>query len=1001
MVNLNLNVIGGGDLFGSGSNRSRGSNFLALWNWDYDNRTVGIDAPNMDQITPTSFTLNAQNTNAVNITTDAGSQFLSIEDLSVTASLSGSGQWPTTGSVTMSLYIAAPGGDADTLPFFFTEAVSCSAAQGNISATSGSIITCQTTSSKNFIYFVSASTIHHKGNEYNPLVTFNTINDSPVSTTQTLNGNTASFNIVKDRNVPLVNVQNITASYSSSFFNDYAFNVTSSMTASIQNDATGSTTMSISIPEAGLLTSSYYFNPSSAGVKIITASFAASQNQPYNITASVIFNKGNINNPLVKVLPTGSQTSSWNNNTYPIAELDIIKDANVFISASILKTPALTSSFQYDYAFNITASLTASANWPTSQSYLYPTMSITIPEAGVSIQSYTTSSVITASFAANQFTPYTITGSAWANMIPKINSTILGVAPGAGGQQNYPAPNQLGGSGGGAGKAYEIDNFELVPNRYYSYNVGTASLVSSGLIGRQGQDISLSGFGFSGSDIVSMSLKLQGGRSGSLVGTVNVPNSYTLGGDGGSGSYVLGASTTLLTKANGGTGSWNATYGGNGAGGGGSDTNGGNPTAAGNPSIPNTKGGTGGNGLSSTILGTTYLFGAGGGGAGADTTPAEVFQGAGGTTGGGRGGNNTARFGGANGAFYGAGGGGGENAGENSGYGSNGVLLIQYEGKPKLTFSGPVVTVTTMEGVTTHYINSGSGNFIYNYEPIPDPNLGETFFAETLILGGGGAGAVDIGGGGGAGGYLLNNATYINYDNTYTINVGAGSPSYYTSPQPWGGKISGSNSFIRNNTTNLDFIGFGGGNGSGNIGGSGGGGSQFGNAGGGTTGSNQGNVGGDSGPSNYSGGGGGGGALTTGSIGNNSLSETSGMGGLGKFNLFFTASAVAGGGNGVGSGATGSLFYGGGQFGTVTGSNGLPNTGGGGGALSGTRGELNNNDSGAGGSGLVQIRYVGNPIATGGEITQGYISGSIYTLHTFRSSSQFIPISGSRPVPTY
>ena len=867
MLNLNLIMNGAKYL----TTETGSSNSQAEYNWDFDERTVAIDEPNLTHIANASFTLNANNSNAINITSDSGNVFNSIEDFPVTASISGSGQWPTTGSVTMSLYIAAPGGTVENLPYYFTGVVTCSAAEGNITAASSSIISNEFTSSKNFIYFVSASIIHHKGNEYNPLVSY---------------------------------------------------------------------------------------------------------------------------------LATGSQTASWNNNTYPLAELDIIKDENVFISSSILKTPALSSSFQYDYNFGVTASLTASANWPTSQSYLYPTMSITIPEAGVSIQSYTTSSVITASFAANKNTPYTITGSAWANMIPKINSTIFGIAPGAGGQQNYPAPNPLGGSGGGAGKAYQIDNFELVPNRYYSYNVGTASLVPSGLIGREGQDISLSGFGFSGSDIVSMSLKLQGGRTGSLVGTVNVPNSFTRGGDGGSGSYVLGASTTLLSKKNGGTGSWNATYGGNGAGGGGSDTNGGNPTAAGNPSIPNTKGGTGGNGLSSTILGTTYLFGAGGGGAGADINPAQDFQGAGGTTGGGRGANNTDRFGGANGAFYGAGGGGGQNSGDNSGYGSNGVLIIQYEGKPKLTFTGNVITQTSMEGVTTHYINSGSGNFIYNYQPIPDPNLAETFFAETLILGGGGAGAVDIGGGGGAGGYLLNNATYINYDNTYTITVGAGSPSYYTSPQPWGGKISGSNSFIRNNTTNLDFVAYGGGNGAGNIGGSGGGASQFGNPGGGTTGSNQGNVGGNSGPSNYAGGGGGGGALTTGSNGDGRVNNN-GMGGLGKFNLFFTASGVAGGGNGVGSGATGSLIYGGGQFGTVTGSNGLPNTGGGGGALSGTRGEFNNNDSGAGGSGLVQIRYIGNPIATGGEITQGYISGSIYTLHTFYSSSQFIPISGSRPVPTY
>ena len=52
--------------------------------------------------------------------------------------------------------------------------------------------------------------------------------------------------------------------------------------------------------------------------------------------------------------------------------------------------------------------------------------------------------------------------------------------------------------------------------------------------------------------------------------------------------------------------------------------------------------------------------------------------------------------------------------------------------------------------------------------------------------------------------------------------------------------------------------------------------------------------------------------------------------------------------------------------------NGLPNTGGGGG------GE-DNQTGGSGGSGVVILRYLGNPIATGGTVTQ---SGG-YTLHTF------------------
>ena len=569
MLNYNLNILGADTLFGSGSARSRGSNFLALWNWDFDERTVGVDAPNMDAIAHASFSLNAQNSNAFGISDDAGGQFESIEDLPVTASLSGSGQWPVTGSVTMSLFVSAPGGDADTDPYFFTGTVTCSAAEGNISSASGSIIVCETTSSKNFIYFVSASIIHHKGNEYNPLV---------------------------------------------------------------------------------------------------------------------------------KVLATGSN-ALYSNSQGTNTILNIIKDVNVPVSMSIgYITGSQTTEFQYDYAFNITASLTGSNNWPRSSSFIYPTSSLTIPEAGINVISYQTASIITASFADNTNTTYTITASIAPRYIPAFSASFYLFAGGAGGASTTDTGNRTPGGGGGAGAMF-TGSFNIAPNRTYSVIVG-----SGGASDTPGDSTQFYGFDMGVVENIPITMSLQGGRNGSGMN----------GGNSGTGSYTIGTTTTQLPLFTGGSGD-------DGSGGGiirfaagggaGSSQNGVSGIAS-----PNRVSGNGGNGF--------VAFGGGGGGGGADRANfSGATRGVGGTTGGGDGGGSDSNQNGFPATAYGAGGGGATSTtqGNSGGSGYQGVLTVSYPGTGSRFTATGNYSLSYSEGVTTYTFNVGSSSFSYVYEPQLNP----------------------------------------------------------------------------------------------------------------------------------------------------------------------------------------------------------------------------------------------------------------------------------------
>ena len=303
------------------------------------------------------------------------------------------------------------------------------------------------------------------------------------------------------------------------------------------------------------------------------------------------------------------------------------------------------------------------------------------------------------------------------------------------------------------------------------------------------------------------------------------------------------------------------------------------------------------------------------------------------------------------------------------------------------TISGTsLLTSTTLDYETKNSyniyvnVNDGTSNyakaFTVSVTNINEPPIDLSFEAaasfEYLIVGGGGAGGYgnsnEGGGGGGAGGYLtgtLSSTSGI----TYTITVGAGGTGVNSMSSPGGN--GGTSSIAGQGITTVTALGGGGGGGcstSGATGASGGGGSGCGTDRDGASGTaGQGNSGGkgrwiNNSPGNGNGGGGGG-SSSAGARGQDRNRGTLGGGGAGTSNDISGNSVTyaAGGDGGPG-----------GPNGTFTATNETGNTGNGGNG--GT-----NRIGGNGAKGIVIIRYLGNPIATGGTITQ---NGG-YTIHSF------------------
>ena len=257
--------------------------------WNYEDKSVASDNNNIAASASGSFTITGPNSNATLISTNQNGTFAGIETTPYTASISGSGQWPITGSTTMSLYIFGVQNNDFCSPYNFYQSVSGSEKLGTLAAASGSIISNKFTGSLTQTYYVTGSIIHTKGNIYNPAV--NWIGKTPYNgAVLPIMDITSSLTIVKDANVGLVNTSFVTESKSGSFQYEYAMSVTASVsssytylydTASFPSLLNLKTTMSLEIPEINASLSS------SAQSSLLTASFYATTNTPYTITASI------------------------------------------------------------------------------------------------------------------------------------------------------------------------------------------------------------------------------------------------------------------------------------------------------------------------------------------------------------------------------------------------------------------------------------------------------------------------------------------------------------------------------------------------------------------------------------------------------------------------------------------------------------------------------------------------------------------------------------------
>jgi hypothetical protein len=949
----------------------------------------------------------------------------------VDISVTGSGEWPTTGSNVLYISVGGNLGFNQYTSSIFT------AADDNMNLSSGSRISSSFAPLGNQEYSIDFGLSHTKGNIYNPIVNWKSENTSPISTTELINGNTtASFNIVKDEVVPLAYVKEVSSSFSSQFDYEYNFGVTSSLTASIENNITGSTTMSIEIPEAGVTKTEKYFNWTSEGVQIITASFVATTDATYNITASVTYNKGNISTASINYQTYQDSTTqdlegdSTNLNGVS-SSFELKKDATIVKAYYAEVTGSVISgTYSNEYAFNQTASLIQNVNNTTGS----VTMSILIPEAGIDIEQRffnptTSQALLTASFEAQTIVGYNITASVINNKGNESNSEISWFVTGSD-ADDY---SQLTASF----QIVKDANVQMVGvdditqstgssfENQYAFNI-TASLsgsFSSSFTNAQSSSISTTQWLFKsdtlGFNITSISSSVDFTQSFeaqtnvesyditasavSRIESSSLVQTYTIGAATQSdrigevvekeiivingltiegltkGGATISGSLSLFTSSIDNPGNFNYI----------------------------TTSASSSNGVSQSFKNIVNVE---------DNYFPWPFV-----------------------PVY--------EIGTNQV--NSGSLQVVYWGKPSMTIDGSVsTTYYSGSNLTIHTMEESSS---LEYSSSIVPTTASALLAETLTVAGGGRGGVKdlynqtpfvvydylFSGGGGAGGYVLAN-NYFEYGKTYEVVVGDGSPRWDGTAAGALTPISASDSYIYDNTGNTIQLAKGGGNG-GPITGSAwqapdldtiGAGGRSGGSGGGAGyifGQNNTQIGPPSisgSVSNpfevygafegYGGGttfkaldgggavaGGGGGAASDGIDNKTYVTSIRGAGGWGKYDLSFTMEGVAGGGTGAnhGANATASFDFGGGRgqlyltSGSLDACDGVDGTGGGGGGLisgSGQPGMAPFNYTTKGGSGKVQIRYVSDtPLAVGGLIETGNVSGSNYVLHTFISSSTF------------
>ena len=286
----------------------------------------------------------------------------------------------------------------------------------------------------------------------------------------------------------------------------------------------------------------------------------------------------------------------------------------------------------------------------------------------------------------------------------------------------------------------------------------------------------------------------------------------------------------------------------------------------------------------------------------------------------------------------------------------NRQFSLQVIANPFITATGG--TITTVSGYKYHTFTD-SGSFVVSSAGTSPNNA-----VDYLVVAGGGSGG-GYGGAGGAGGLIQNSPSTVVTASTYTVTIGGGGTGGQTNTARGN---DGTNSSLTGTGISATATGGGGGgteSQAGKSGGSGGGGGYNSAGGSGTPG--QGNAGGQGGANDdpYPSGGGGGAGAIGGAA--NDGTETSGNGGVG-INWKSLGTFYAGGGGGGVAGGSGYTQNGvrgtGGNGGGGTGQKGgytpatagEENTGGGGGG-GGYNGSTASASSGAGGKGVVIIRY--------------------------------------------
>jgi hypothetical protein len=322
--------------------------------------------------------------------------------------------------------------------------------------------------------------------------------------------------------------------------------------------------------------------------------------------------------------------------------------------------------------------------------------------------------------------------------------------------------------------------------------------------------------------------------------------------------------------------------------------------------------------------------------------------------------------------------------------------------------TGGVVSDITVRGANykVHtFTTVGNTNFVVSNVGSPNNTV------EYLVVGGGGGGGDSYGGGGGGAGGVRTGSLAVTAQ-TYVITVGGGGNA--------GGNNTSANATAGGNSVFSTITATGGGRGGGpsanaTSGGSGGGGAGSSAAAAGTAG--QGTTGGAgiSSGLNYHGGGGGGGSTA----GAAAIASQAGRGGEGVLSTISGTAVFYGGGGGGGQhtdvGAPAPAGNGGGGLGgpfgldsaAGAGRAAVANTGGGGGGAGGRYG-LNPAVGGAGGSGIVILRYpTANPvpvatIATGGSTSTTTVGDVTYRVHSFTTvgTTNFVVSSVGNLGPT-